>query len=181
MEIMPRPVTRLSSSSDDGVDRVVVGGRGRDRHRRCGDLLRVDLLADLLLAQESEQDGVADARVGQVVATKVCDRGHHPALDDRHPGDVGGEGDGRGDDTADVGREAAHAGQPNVVVDDALHRELDVAVVVLEVLLGGRGRAWERPDADDRVVQRLPDHGGGHAWGGLDDPGCEPASRTGEH
>ena len=82
----------------------VVGRRGRQRHRWRRQLLALHQLAHRLLAQQADQDGVADARVVEVVAAQVGDAGDHPALDQREAGDVGRDGERHRRQPAEVGQ-----------------------------------------------------------------------------
>ena len=143
-----------------GAQVRVVHGRGRHRHRGAGELLLLDHGEHPLLAEQAGQDAVADPLVVEVVAAQVRDRGHHPALDQRQPGDVGGHGDRHRHQAADVGQEALRTGEPDVVLDDVLDRRVVVALVLVALLLGHRGGAVERADATDRAVQRLVDEAG---------------------
>ena len=70
-------------------------------------------------------------------------------------GDVGRDGDGGGDQTADVGDEPLGAGQPDVVLDHLVDRPLDVALLLAQLLVGRLGGRRQRPDAFDGPDERL--------------------------
>ncbi len=70
-----------------------------------------------------------------------------------------------GDDTADVGQEPLRAGVPHVVLDHLVHGLVDVAVLLAQLLVGGRGGRRQRPDAADGALERLAHEGGGQPGG----------------
>ena len=131
--------------------------RGGQRHRRRGQLALLDQRVDGVLAEQAGQDRVADPRVVEVVAAQVRDAGDHPALDQRQPGDVGRDGQRHRDQAAEVGDEALRAGVADVVLDHLADGLVDVALLLAQLGVGGLAGRRQRPDADDRAVQRLAD------------------------
>ena len=108
-----------------------------------------------VLAEQAGEDRVADPLVVEVVAAQVRDARRPPALDQGEPAMLAGIVDGGRHQTADVGREALDAGEPDVVLDHLVHRPVDVAVLLGELLVGCLGRGGQRTDTVDRAVQRL--------------------------
>ena len=70
---------------------------------------------------------------------------------------LAGIGDRGGHQPAEVGDEALGAGVPHVVLDHLVDGPVDVAVLLLQLLVGGLGGRRQRADAVDRPVQRLAD------------------------
>ena len=83
--------------------------------------------------------------------------GDHPRLDQREAGDVGGDGDRRGDDAAEPGEQPLGAGVADVVVDDRVDRRARRRRLLAQLLVGRLGRRRQRTDAVDGPVQRLAD------------------------
>jgi hypothetical protein len=152
----PRDQLAGDLGGDDPVQVRVVGRRRGQCHRRRRELLLLDQLVDVVLAEHAGEDGVAHARVVEVVAAQVRDPGDHPALDEGQPGDVGGDRERGGHEPADVGDEAPGAGKAHVVLDHLAHGEVDVAALFLQLRVGSLRGRWQGTDAVDRAVQRLP-------------------------
>jgi len=80
-----------------------------------------------------------DPHVGQVVAAEVRDARDHPALEERQAHDVRGHHHRQGHQPTEVRDQALCTGPPDVVLDHLVHGALDVAVLLLQLRLGGQG------------------------------------------
>ncbi len=140
---------------DQLVELGVVGGRGGDEHRPARNLALLHEPLDGVLTEGAQEDRVADAGVGEVVAAQVRDPGHHPHLQQREPGDVERDRRRHRHETAEVRQEPLPRREAGVVLDHLADRAVDVAVLLLELLLGHRRGRRERTDAVDRLLHGL--------------------------